>query len=95
MLGVYSPKHKHCASLKSVLIIYILMEGFVATWTYFSLRADSNRDFENSFYASVTQLLLLIHFIILIVKVTNIHELIVDFEEFIEQSIQTNLSSME
>lgn len=86
MLGIYSPQHHRNAALKNVPIFYILSQGSITTACYLLFKADSVRDYGDSFYATVTQLLTIIYFFNLISKMASIYQLIDDLKRFVGKS---------
>lgn len=67
-------------------IAFSIMQMFISSTAFLAFKAETIQDFATSFYASITQLYMLVNFFSLVIQMGAISKLTEISEKFIEKS---------
>lgn len=71
---------------RNVIFLFCYAQMFLSVLAFFIFKADTMLEYGNSFFMFETQFYIAMDFLVLMWRITNILELIEEFEEFIEKS---------
>lgn len=88
MLGVYPHQNneKILFNSRNLFILFCCAQFCISMAAFFIFKAKTMQEYNISIYMSLTQFYIMINFLLLMWQISNILNLITDFEEFIEKS---------
>lgn len=88
MAGIHptQPNQKYSFAFISVAILLSLILSFISKTAYFFLRAQTIAEHAQIFYLCATEIVMMINFVTMCLKMRNVLQLIEKDEEFIQKS---------